>query len=417
MPEVRTLVLIAAIAALTPVIADLIRPRLRLPAVVLEIALGILIGPRVLDWAHPEEVLKTLGEFGLVFLIFLAGFEVDAGEVRGRTGKLAAAGWLVSLAAGVAAAFVLHALDVTTGIRFVAIALTTTAIGTLLPMLGDAKVLPKPLGRNILASGAMGEIGPIVAISVALTSDDLGRTTFAIAGFAAVVAAAAWLTTRPARPRIVRLISRTLHSSGQLGVRISVLLCVLLVWAAAEFDLDILLGSFAAGMLARLFLVEHSDDGEHLTAHGGEAGDPAHVEVLHRLESIGFGFFIPLFFVLSGTRFDVDALLDVGQLVKIPLFLALFLLVRGAPALLLYRNDLTPADVRAMAFLQAAALPLLVVITELGVESGQMRADNAAGMVGAGLLSVIIFPLVALALHARSDQGADAPPVATPAGH
>jgi Kef-type K+ transport system membrane component KefB len=410
MPEVRTLVLIAAIAALTPILADLIRPRLRLPAVVLEIACGIVIGPRVLGWAHPEEVLRTLAEFGLVFLIFLAGFEVDAGEVRGRTGKLAAAGWLVSLAAGIVAATVLHALDVTTGIRFVAIALTTTAIGTLLPMLGDAKVLPTPLGRNILASGAMGEIGPIIAISVALTSDDLGSTTFAIAGFAAVVAAAAWFTTRPAQPRVVRLISRTLHTSGQLGVRISVLLCVLLVWAAAEFDLDILLGSFAAGMLARLFLVEHSAEGTHTGGHG----NPAHVEVLHRLESIGFGFFIPLFFVLSGVRFDVDALLDAGQLVKIPLFLVLFLLVRGAPALLLYRNDLGPSDVRAMAFLQAAALPLLVVITDIGVEAGQMRADNAAGLVGAGLLSVIVFPLVGLALHARSAP--DAGRAVAPAG-
>jgi Kef-type K+ transport system membrane component KefB len=411
MPEVRTLVLIAAIAALTPIIADLIRPRLRLPAVVLEIALGILIGPRLLDWAHPHEVLHTLGEFGLVFLIFLAGFEVDAGEVRGRTGKLAATAWLVSLAGGIVAAAVLHALDVTTGIRFVAIALTTTAIGTLLPMLGDAKVLPTPLGRNILAGGAMGEIGPILAISVALTSDDLGHTTFAIAGFAAVVAAAAWFTTRPAQPRVVRLIARTLHTSGQLGVRISVLLCVLLVWAAAEFDLDILLGSFAAGMLARLFLVEHSAEGTHT----GEHGNPAHVEVLHRLESIGFGFFIPLFFVLSGVRFDVDALLDAGQLVKIPLFLALFLLVRGAPALLVYRNDLAAPDVRAMAFLQAAALPLLVVITDIGVDAGQMRADNAAGLVGAGLLSVIVFPLVGLAFHARTAPRAES--TVAPAGH
>jgi Kef-type K+ transport system membrane component KefB len=410
----RTLVLISVIAALSPIIADGVRRWIPLPGVVIEIVLGIMIGPHVLGWAHLDEVLIVLAEFGLVVLIFLAGFEIDPDEVKGRPVSLAVRSWLVSLGLGIAVAWLLHALDVTSGIRFVAVALTTTAIGTLLPILGDAGLLPTPLGRNILAGGAMGELGPIIAISVALATDSLGRTVVVLLVFAAIIVLAGWLATRPARPRVVRLVAHTLHTSGQLGVRVCVLLCVLLVWAAARFDLDILLGAFAAGVVARLFLVEHSEPAHSAAAAGGAAeADPvAHALIAHgdhrsavqqRLESLGFGFFIPLFFVVSGVHFDLEALGDAGALAKVPLFLLLFLLVRGAPALL-YRRDLGRGDVLALGLLQSAALPLVVVITGVGVAKGQMRPDNAAAMVGAGLVSVVVFPIVAMALRRRGNS-------------
>ncbi len=383
----RTLVLIVSIATLSPFISDIARRWTRLPGVVVEIGLGIVIGPHVLGWAHLDEVIDVLAEFGLVFLIFLAGFEIDPNQVKGRPVKLAVSGWLISLVLGFTVATVLQRLDVTAGIRYVAIALTTTAIGTLLPILGDAGVLPTPLGTNILAGGAIGELGPIVAISVALTSDTPARTTVVLLVFVAIALVTGWLATRDARPRTVQLISRTLHSSGQLGVRISVLLCVLLVWTASEFGLDVLLGAFAAGMVARLFLVEHS----------APASGDHRVEVQSRLEALGFGFFIPLFFVVSGVRFDLEALLHPISLVKVPMFLLLFLVVRGLPALL-YRRDLGTRDMVALGLLQSAALPLLVVITTIGVETGRMRSENAAGLVGAGLLSVVVLPIVALAL-------------------
>ena len=393
----RTLVLIVAIAALSPFISDIARKYTRLPGVVVEIVLGIIIGPHVLGWAHLDEVIEVLAEMGVVFLIFLAGFEIEPERVKGRPLKLAVTGWLVSLGLGIAVATGLHALDVTAGIRFIAIALTTTAIGTLLPILGDAGVLPTRLGTHILAGGSMGEIGPIIAISVALASDDPGHTTVLLLVFGGLAGGAAWLAMRPARPRAVELIGRTLHSSGQLGVRISVLLCVLLVWIAHRFELDILLGAFAAGMVARLFLVGHAAterSAEH--AVGGEH----HEEVQMRLEALGFGFFIPLFFVVSGVHFDLAALGNATALAKLPMFLALFLVVRGLPALL-YRKDLPRHDVMSLGLLQSAALPLLVVITELGVETGQMRADNAAALVGAGLLSVVLFPIIGLGIHQR----------------
>jgi Kef-type K+ transport system membrane component KefB len=393
-PEaLRTLVLIVSIATLSPFLSDIAKRWTRLPGVVIEIGLGIVIGPYVLGWAEVDNVIDFLAELGLVFLIFLAGFELDPKVVRGRPIKLAVIGWIISLGLGIVMATMLHQMGVTSGVRFVAIALTTTAIGTLLPILGDAGVLPTKLGANILASGSIGEIGPIIAISLALTSDTPGRTTVVIVVFGLIAGGAAWLATRKAKPRTITLITKTLHSSGQLGVRICVMLCLILVWTASEFGLDVLLGAFAAGMVARLFLVGHS---------AGE-GDPdrddsASRQVQHRLEALSFGFFIPLFFVVSGVRFDLDALLDPVELVKVPMFLGLFLVVRGLPALL-YRKDLVQRDVVALGLLQASALPLLVVITQIGVENGQMRTDNAAGLVGAGLLSVVIFPIIALAIR------------------
>lgn len=390
----RTLALIATIAVLSPFIADVARRYTRLPGVVVEIVLGIIIGPHVLGWAHLDEVLEVLAEFGLVLLIFLAGFEIEPERVRGRPVKLAVTAWLVSLAAGVVVATGLHALDVTSGVRFVAIALTTTAIGTLLPILGDAGTLHTPLGTNVLAGGAMGELGPILAISVALATDNPTKATLVLLGFSALGLVVAWLASRPARPRTVELIGRTLHSSGQLGVRICVLLCVLLVWMASTFGLDVLLGAFVAGMVGRLFLVNHASPGESEEDHDHR------LEVQHRLEALGFGFFIPLFFVVSGVRFDLAALGNAGALAKVPLFLALFLVVRGLPALL-YRRDLPRHDVIALGLLQSAALPLVVVITSIGVATDRMRPDNAAAMVGAGLLSVVVLPIIGLAVHGR----------------
>ncbi len=389
---VQTLLLVVAVAALSPLVSDALRRFVRLPGVVIEIALGIIIGPRVLGWAHLDEVIGVLAELGLVLLIFLAGFEIDLHEVKGAPARLAVQGWLVSLGLGIAVAWGLHGLGVTSGVRFVAVALTTTAIGTLLPIVGDAGLLGTRFGSLFIAGGALGEIGPIVAISLALTSVHPVRAATVLALFTVIALIAGRLAARPTPPRFVRLIGHTLHSSGQLGVRISVLLCGLLVWVAFRFELDVLLGAFAAGMIARLFLGADEGDGvDHLH------------EVQTRLESLGFGFFIPLFFVVSGMKFDIDALANGGTLLKVPMFLALFLLVRGLPTLL-YRSELDRRGMTALAFLQSAQLPLVVVITGLGVADRMMRPDNAAAMVGAGLLSVVVFPILGLSLHARAQR-------------
>ena len=192
-------------------------------------------------------------------------------------------------------------------------------------------------------------------------------------------------------------LERTLEASSQLAVRLAVLMVFALVALATELGLDLLLGGFVAGMIVRAAL------------RGRE------VERFEsKLTAVGFGFLIPFFFVTSGLNFDLDALLSsAGAIAKLALFVVLFLIVRGAPALLLYRGALPAArDRLALVFFSATQLPLVVAITTIAVDGGHMRSSTAAGLVGAAILSTLIFPFAGLYLR-RSQPRDDETAVAT----
>lgn len=181
------------------------------------------------------------------------------------------------------------------------------------------------------------------------------------------------------------LIERTMRESAQLAVRLSWLLLVLLLYITDRFGLDVILGAFAAGLVVGL--VAQGPEGEPLRA---------------RLDAIGFGVFVPVFFVTSGMSLDVDALFDTtSTIVRLPAFLALFLLVRGLPALL-YMRALPRSDLLPLALLSATALPLIVAVTQIALRTDRITSANAAALVGAGMLSVLIFPLVALGVRRRA---------------
>ncbi len=386
-----TLIVVAAVVA--PLLAEALR-RFRVPGVVLEIALGIVIGQQVLGWADVTVIVAGFGNLGLSFLMFLAGFEIDLERIKGRPLSRATLGWGVSLVLALSVAGVLVVEGFALSDLLIGLSLTTTALGTLLPMLRDADALETPFGAHILAVGTVGEFLPIVAIALLLTSDNPGTTALLLVAFIALAVGATLLATRARSPRVVELMQRHLNSSAQLPVRIAVLMIVVLVWVASHLGLDVLLGAFAAGIIVRLFT----------------AGDDQEV-VGSKLEAIGFGFFVPVFFVVSGMKFDLDALLDdPSTVLRVPLFLMLFLVVRGLPALLLYRHDLPRPDRAALAFFSATALPLVVVITGIGLETHRMRPENAAALVGAGMLSVLVYPLVGFAIRRRAG---DPPAVAT----
>jgi Kef-type K+ transport system membrane component KefB len=366
-------------------LADLSGP-VRLPAIVIEIVLGIVVGPQVLDVARMGPTLEVLADIGLALLMFLAGYEIRFAAIRGRPLSLAGTGWLVSLAIGFAAAGVLMASNVVLSALYTGMAVTTTAIGTLLPILRDAGETENRFGTHVIAAGAVGEFAPILAVSLLLTSSSPGHVTAVLAGFVGLVALAMWIALRPQPLRVQRLIAETLDQSGQFGVRLCLVIVIALVWLAGELGLDILLGAFAAGLLVRVLLHE-----------GSEAQVAGHVQ--ERLEAISFGFFVPLFFVATGMRFDLDALLHDGwTVVRIPMFLGFFLLARGLPVLL-YRDELERGERLPFVLLCATQLPLVVVITALGVEAGRMRPATASALVGAGMVSVLVFPTVALALR------------------
>lgn len=388
--DIATLALIASAAVLAPLLAELLR-RFRIPGVVIEIGLGIVIGPQVLGLGEIGAVEKGLSELGLAFLMFLAGFEIDFAKIRGAPLTRASVGWLMSLALAFALSWALVAEGFALSALIVGLALTSTALGTLLPMLRDSGAIDTRFGAFVLAVGTLGEFGPIVAVALLLTGDNPGGTAMLLVAFVGIAAGAAALASRSHTPRVLALLQKHLNSSAQLPVRISVLLVVLLVWVASELGLDVLLGAFAAGIVVRLFTV-----GEHQHAIGT------------KLEAIGFGFLIPIFFVVSGMKFDLEALTSApSTMLRVPVFLAMFLVVRGVPALVLYRGDLPKSDLVPLALFSATALPLVVVITEIGLSTGRMLPANAAALVGAGMLSVLIFPLVGFALRRRADPALD----------
>ncbi len=376
---VPTLVLIAAVAAVSPLIAEWTK-RIGVPEVVIQILFGMAIGPAALNLAHPGDVVDALSDLGLGFLMFLAGTELDLKRVRGLPLRLGLVGWGMSLVLALGAAFTLVSVGLGLDTVVIGLALTTTAIGTMLPMIRDAGVLDTKFGSFMLAAGSVGEFVPIVAVALLLTEKDPVLTIALLVAFVAIAVVTALLATRARPPKLVALLSRHLNSSAQLPVRIAVLMVLLLTYLALELGLDVLLGAFTAGIVVRLFII----------------GKDSEI-VKGKLEAIGFGFLVPIFFIVSGVQFDIHAFVEKPEtLLRIPLFLALFLFVRGTPALLLYRKVLSAAERVSFALLSATGLPLIVVITSIGVSEGKMRPDNAAALVGAGMLSVVLLPTIAL---------------------
>lgn len=390
--DLQSLVVILVAAALAPLIVDLPN-RLRLPAVVAEITLGILIGPQVLGFAEPVGVVEFLSTVGLAFLFFLGGLEVDFDRVRGLPAKLGGYGWLISLALGLGIAFGLEEIDFVLSTELVGVAICTTAIGTLMPILRDAGELKRPLGPFVLAAGVAGEFGPLIVVALVLTAGRTPGVAFALLiAFVVISVLTAVVATRARTPRIVAAIHDAMASSGQAAVRLALVVLFGLVFLASEFGFDIVLGAFAAGLVVGLVTKTEATE-----------------DVRMRLETIGFGFVVPIFFVVTGMNFDLEALFDSPtNLLRLPLFLALFLMVRGAPVFLLYRTAIPRADRLPLTLYSATALPLVVAVTTIGLETGHMRPENAAALVGAAMVSVLVFPLLALTLR-RRQQTADEP--------
>ncbi len=386
---VGTLVLIAVAAVVSPLLSDL-SGRLAIPEIVIQIGLGILLGPYVLDVAHVDNVVTGLSDLGLTFLVFLAGYELDPAKIRGAPLRLASLGWLVSIAIGMGAAFGLVSAGLARDTVVVGLALTTTALGTLVPILRDAHILDTRFGDHITAIGTVGEFGPILAVALILTNKDPLITSLLLLSFIVVAVATVLAAARSHPPRLVSLLSRHLESSAQLPVRVSLLLILLLVLLAETLGLDVLLGAFAAGIVVKLLT----------------AGNESHA-VRAKLEAIGFGFLIPIFFVVSGIEFDLHVFIHhPSSLWRVPVFLLLMLVARGVPVYLLYRQQLTPPQRFPMAVFSATGLPLIVVITSIALAEHRMLEVNAAALVAAGMLSVMLFPALGIG-RIRSRQGAD----------
>ena len=392
-----SLVLVLAAAAAAAILSRIHR-HLVLPTVVLEIVLGILIGPEAFGWAEVTDNVEFLSNLGLVFLFFFAGLEVVEHRVARRLIVGGTIGWTISLAIGLVVGYLLHAAGLDAEWWLVGVALTTTALGTLVPVLADARLLPTPFGRTVLGSGVAGEFWPIVVISVFLTGVyGAFKEIVLLLVFGAIVAGASATALRARPPHVVRVLQHTMHTTGQAAVRLSVFVLGGLVYLAIESGFDFVLGAFAGGLVVGL-------------AISSEEGRPVRM----RLEGIGFGFLIPIYFVVTGMSFDLDSLLTSTGLALAALFLALFVVVRGTPALLRLR-DLGPRETLGLALCSGTALPLVVAIVGIGTNRGAIDAQVGASLIGAGMISVLVLPLLATSIVGRESSREGDVPARAPA--
>jgi Kef-type K+ transport system membrane component KefB len=387
------LLLVMVLAVAIPLALGLF-PRLPIPGSVVEILAGILIGPVVLDLVDSDRAIEVLAKLGVAFLLFLAGLELDFDHLKGNPLRFGLISFALSVGLGLVFTVPLGIADVIIDPLIVTIILSATSLGIVMPVLKDAGQVSTPLGTKVVAACSVAEFGAIVLLSMFFSGagephplQTVGKLV--VLGLAVLVIAI--VAARAGKwGRLHDVIGRLQDTSAQIRIRIAVLALLALLVLSQELKFDAILGAFMAGALLSAL-----SDPERDEEYGG---------FRHKLEALGFGFFIPVFFVSTGINFPLDKLFDdPSALVRIPLFLVLILLVRGLPALLLRKDGFSGRQVLAAAFMQATSLSFIVVATEIGVTIGEIRPVNAASFVAAGMLSVLIFPMGALTLLRRSE--------------
>jgi Kef-type K+ transport system membrane component KefB len=388
------LLIVCLVAAAVPLLLGF-APRLRLPSVLFEIVAGIVLGPSVLGWVEVDLPVQILGLVGLAFLLFLSGLEIDPGRLRGRLLRTAVLGYLITLALGVPIGLGLHAADWVKNPLLLAITLSATSLGLVVPVLKDARRAESEVGQTAIVAATVADFSAILLLSLFFSASDgsPGSRLVLITAFAVLVAVTALVVSRAGRSmRLGTVLLRLQDTTAEIRVRFAVVLLVAFTALAERFGLESILGAFLAGVVVSIV----------------DRDSASHPDFRTKLEAIGFGFLIPVFFISSGIGLDLKGLLDnPSALWRVPVFLAALLVVRGVPAFLNVRTQGRRASIAA-GLLQATSLPFIVTATQIGVELGQISPVTAAALVFAGLLSVLIFPVAALGLL-RKEEPASVP--------
>ncbi len=382
--ELNSLFIIMLIAAGAPLLVGFLR--LKVAEVVILLGLGILVGPELLDLVQVDSSISLLSGLGLGFLFFFAGLELEPEAIKGRYGKLAAIGWGSTLLVAGVSTWVLDSMGYIENFIGFSIVLTSTALGTLLPVLRDSGELQTPFGKYFMGAGAIGEFGPIIAISLFLGSMSSFESTLSLVAMAVISYIAAKIPGWFRSEKMHKLVISGHYSSSQTPMRITILFLVGLLAVAASLGLDVVLGAFIAGVIFRL----NAPRGTENTIHA-------------KVEGIGFGFFIPIFFVVSGVNIDIRSIIeDPAPMLIVTMLL---LVARGLPQFFIYRNAIpvTRDRIRFMLYV-ATALPIIVAVTSVQVDAGVMTSSDAATLVGAGAFSVLLFPLLAYFVGRKQQQ-------------
>ncbi len=393
MPEVDFVNLLGVLlVALLAPLALGFAPRLRVPAVVLEIVLGIVLGPHALGWLEPDLAVQIVALLGLAMLLFLAGLEVEVGRLRGTVLLTAAAGYAVSLLVGWAAGLGLDAIGWVNDPLLLGVAVSATSLGLVVAVLKDARQLDTALGQMVIAAASVADFAAVLLLSLLFSADSKGTSTRLVllgvfVGLVAVTGMAAAVSSRSMR--LGDVLVRLQDTSAEIRVRAAMVLLLAFVVLAEKVGLESILGAFLAG--AAVAVLDR------------DAGTHPHFRV--KLDAVGYGFLVPVFFVTSGMRLDVSGLTDPAQAARVPVFLLVLLVARGLPALLSWRA-VGARGVAATALLQATSLPFLVTAAQIGVLTGRLSETTATGLVCAGLVSVLVFPALAVAvMPSRREPG------------
>ena len=384
------LLIVAIVAFLAPLLLGL-TPARRLPAIVLEIVAGIIIGPSVLGWVKVDLPISILSVLGLAFLLFLAGLEVELERLRGRLLVFVGSGFLLSLGLALLVGYGLYVAGQVVSPLLIAIILVATGLGIVIPVLKDAGESDSDFGQLVIAGAMFAEFGSIILLSLFFSREATSTTTklVLLGGFVLLAAGLAFVVLRLERSmRIAAVLLRLQDTTAQIRVRGAFMLLVAFVALASLLGLETILGAFVAGVILRFV------DGDRMMTHP---------QFRQKLEAVGFGVFIPVFFVTSGIRFDLAALISSpATILRAPVFLVALLLVRGVPALL-YRPLVGSRRAIVAGLLQATSLSFIVAASQIGMELGLITKATGAALIAAGLLSVLIFPLLALTILRRAE--------------
>jgi Kef-type K+ transport system membrane component KefB len=383
--------IVAAVALGAPLALGLF-PKLRLPAIVLEIVLGIAIGPQVLGWVSIDTPIQVLSLLGLAFLLLLAGLEVEYDRFRGRPLRLTALAYALSFGLALLIGFGLNAGGLVKSPLLVAIVLSATSLGIVIPVLKDAGQVRTQFGQLVVAGASIAEIATIVLLSLFFSEEtsSLGVRLVLLGLFGLFVLAVGVAVLGAEHfTRLSATLLRLQDTTAEIRIRASFFVLAVFVVLAEQLELEAILGAFFAGAIIKLV-----DRDRTMT----------HPQFRAKLDAVGYGVFVPFFFVSTGVRFDLDALFASWEAIaRVPIFLGALLVARGLPALV-YRPLATPAQTAASALLQATSLSFLVVAGQIGVQLDLIRPATYAALVAAGLLSVLLFPLTALRLLRTAER-------------
>jgi Kef-type K+ transport system membrane component KefB len=389
-PSFDNLLVVAALAFAAPFLLGLF-PRVRLPSVVLEIVAGIAVGPSLLGLVEVDQSLEVLALIGLAFVLFLAGLEIEFRTLRGPLLRLSALGFALSFALAVAVALGLGAAGLVQTPLLVTVILCATSLGVLVPVLKDAGEISSTFGQLVIAAASIADFGAIILLTVLFSGEGGTGATLLLLGALLLLAAVVLGVVRGAERsmRIRADLLRLQDTTAQIRLRAALVLFVGFAALAEGLGLEVILGTFVAGAIISL-----ADRDEVMT----------HPDFRRKLEAVGFGFFIPVFFVTSGVRFDLEALTaSASSLAMVPVFLAALVVARGLPAIV-YRRAIGARRAAIAGVLQSTSLPFIVAATAIGAELGLIGAAESAALIGAGLLSVLLFPAGGLVLLRRNPK-------------